>query len=165
MLRENLVYRQLQHVLNHPRKYGLQELTWLFETWIRVYFYEPTVEILVDYKVVAEHLEAVLALVWVDRFANRVNRFDNLLFHRWHQVFINIYTASWVLVLYNLLEARVAQLVSVLKLAIWIKLLLHSVVGQVNSRVVNVLKVDVEFCSWRPNVAFLEQIQVQILVE
>lgn len=85
--------------------------------------------------------------------------------HRWHEVSPHVDAAVWLLLLEELLEAVEAELVPVLELAVAVESLLHGVVGEVHSSVVDVLGVDREDGGRRADVTLLEEVEVVVLVQ
>lgn len=81
------------------------------------------------------------------------------------QVVINLDAAVGPFLVEYLLEALVAELVPVLKLAIVLRELLHCVVRKVHVLVVDVLQVDAELARRSSKVALLEDVKVVILVD
>ena len=65
--------------------------------------------------------------------------------HLWHQVVVNADPAFRVEFINVGLEARKADLITILEISIVFGMFLDSIIGQVNERIVNVLKVDSEF--------------------
>ena len=63
------------------------------------------------------------------------------------------------------LEYREAQHVTIFKIAIILRMLLHRIVGEMDESIVNVLEVDAEFGRRRPQVPFLEEEKLMILIE
>lgn len=165
MLWEYLINGQLQHVFEHARQVRLQHLGALLEARICVHLDEPRVEVLVQNKVVAEQLKAVLALVRVNCATHRVERLDDHGLHSRNDVFENVDAAVRLLLHEKLLEPRVRQLIAILELSIAIELLLDGVISQMNRSVIDVVKVDTEFATRRAYVTFLKEVQVLILVE
>ena len=77
--------------------------------------------------------------MWVNCFPDTVHTFYYELFHHGHKVAINVHAALWLFLQENFLESFVAEHVAVLKLTIGIKLLLNSIICQMNCCVVNIL--------------------------
>ena len=63
---ENIVYCQFECVVQHSWQKHFQKLGALLQTWIRVGFNEPCVELRVDDEIVAKDLEALASLVGVE---------------------------------------------------------------------------------------------------
>jgi len=165
LLGEELVDRQLQHVLDHARQIALQQLGGLLEAGIRVHFDEPLVEVLVKNEVVTEQFKAVLALEGVELLAHRVEGLHDDLLHLRHEVVLDADVLVRVVLVDVLLELREAQLVAVLELAVGLTFHLHRVVGQVHEGIVHVLQIYAIVTARSPQVALREEVQIRVMRE
>lgn len=140
--RESLVNSQFEHIFYHPGQQSFQKGRGLFQTWVRVHFYQPRVKVFVENEVIAEQFKAKSAFVRVYCLSDSTERLEDTFVHLGDQIFVDTEVFVCIVVVYVVLKLGITQLVSILKIAIIGGILLHSVIGQVNKGIVNVFEVD-----------------------
>lgn len=136
----------------------------LFQAGIGVDLNEPSVEVLIEDEVVAEHFEGVLPAMGVYGLPHRIEALEYMRFHSWHYVLVDVFFAARLLGIQDFLQTLEWEDVAVLELAVCVQLFLDCVIGEVHCCVINVLKIDAVLGTWRPDVPFFKQVDVLVLV-
>jgi hypothetical protein len=86
----------------------------------------------------------MFASVWFELLPHSVHRFDYQVLYLRDYVTINCNPAVRVRVVDNLLEPLVAELVSILKGAIVLRVFLHCIISQMHVLIIDVLEIHLE---------------------
>lgn len=129
----------LKGVFKHAWNDSSQERASQLQAWVRVDFYEPWLEILVDHKVHAEDFEVVRAPTRIKEMVAALDGVSCDATHLGEHLLLELELALAVVLVQVFLEIGVAQLVSFLVLAVLGTVFLHCVVGEVHQVVTAVL--------------------------
>ena len=151
----------LQSIFDHCRYQSSQVGTWELEARIGIDFDHPHVHVFVNHKIIPKYFEwvALTARVYLARYSSHWVLCH--LLHLGHH-FLGELTFD-VLTVKILLELRVTELVTRLKLTIVIQLLLYSVVGEMHISVRDIL--EREFSTTGSEIALWVPIALQISID
>ena len=111
-----MIDRQLEHVIKHARYEYFEYLGALFDARICVDFNQPCVEILIQYEIVAEQLEAASPLLRVQDLPSCQHRTHNQTLHCLH--YVVLHRICKAVVVKVVLELGVRHLVAVFEDAV-----------------------------------------------
>ena len=116
--REQSVDGNLQQVFYHAGQEDLKELAGLLYARVCVDLDEPHIEILIEYEIVAEELERVLAPVRVQLLPHRIHGFHDQVLNLRDYIIVHRDAAVRVRVIDDLLETPVPELVAIFEGAV-----------------------------------------------
>ena len=101
----------------------------------------------------------------VKGFPHRIKTFKYERFHHRYDVRVQIFFAIRLLYVKEFLKTLITHLVSILKFPIGFKLFLHSVIRQMHSRIINILRVYAILTARRPYISLFKHKYILVLIK